>query len=90
MQEVVTGQDWVRPGHSAISAPCLPRWSKGPVLCGLGAAADPMDQSPPGSSVHGILQARILEWVAISSSSYLIEREDPLEKEMATLSSILA
>ena len=28
-----------------------------------------MDCSPPGSSVHGILQARILEWVAISSSS---------------------
>ena len=27
---------------------------------------DPMDYSPPGSSVHGILQARILEWVAIS------------------------
>ena len=29
---------------------------------------DPMDHSPPGSSVHSILQARILEWVAISSS----------------------
>ena len=29
---------------------------------------DPMDYNPPGSSVHGILQARILEWVAISSS----------------------
>ena len=28
----------------------------------------PMDHSPPGSSVHGILQARILEWVAIPSS----------------------
>ena len=28
---------------------------------------DPTDCSPPGSSVHGILQARILEWVAISS-----------------------
>ena len=27
---------------------------------------DPMDCSPPGSSVHGILQARILEWVVIS------------------------
>ena len=26
---------------------------------------DPMDCSPPGSSVHGILQARILEWAAI-------------------------
>ena len=32
-----------------------------PTLC------DHMDCSPPGSSVHGILQARILEWVAISS-----------------------
>ena len=33
-----------------------------PTLC------DPMDYSPPGSSVHGIFQARILEWVAISFS----------------------
>ena len=33
-----------------------------PTLCG------PMDSSPPGSSVHGILQARILEWVAIPFS----------------------
>ena len=29
---------------------------------------DPMDCSPPGSSVRGILQAKILEWVAISFS----------------------
>ena len=29
---------------------------------------DPMDCSPPDSSVHGILQARILEWGAIPSS----------------------
>ena len=28
-------------------------------------SCDPMDCSSPGSSVHGILQARILEWVAI-------------------------
>ena len=33
-----------------------------PTLC------NPMDCSPPGSSVHGISQARILEWVAISFS----------------------
>ena len=33
-----------------------------PTLC------DPMDCSPPDSSVHGILQARILEWVAIPFS----------------------
>ena len=34
-----------------------------PTLC------DPVDSSPPGSPVPGILQARTLEWVAISFSS---------------------
>ena len=34
-----------------------------PTLC------DPIDRSPPGSPVPGILQARILEWVAISFSN---------------------
>ena len=29
---------------------------------------DPMDYSPPGSSVHGIFQARVLEWGAIAFS----------------------
>ena len=29
---------------------------------------DPMDRSPPSSSVHGILQARILEWLVMPSS----------------------
>ena len=33
------------------------------------ALYDPIDSSPPGSSVPGILQARILEWVAISFSN---------------------
>ena len=32
---------------------------------------DPMDRSPSGSSIHGILQARILEWFAISFSGDL-------------------
>ena len=30
--------------------------------------SDPMDCSPPGSSVHGIFQARVLEWGAIAFS----------------------
>ena len=30
---------------------------------------DPMDCSPPGSSIHGIFQARVLEWGAIAFSS---------------------
>ena len=32
---------------------------------------DPMDYSPPGSSVHGILQARVLEWGAIAFSAWV-------------------
>ena len=55
--------------------PPEPRWAFGS-LCGVCTQllqlcltlCDPMDCSPPGSSVQGILQARILEWVAISSS----------------------
>ena len=31
--------------------------------------SDPMDCSPPGSSIHGIFQARVLEWVAIAFSA---------------------
>ena len=38
-----------------------------PSLC------DPVDCSPPGSSVQGILQARILEWVAIPFSNQGLE-----------------
>ena len=36
---------------------------------------DPMDHGPPGSSFHGILQARILEWVAISFSGDKVRSE---------------
>ena len=41
-----------------------------PTLC------DPMDCSPSGSSVHGILQARVLEWVAISFSRGSFRQRD--------------
>ena len=36
----------------------------GPNLC------DPIDGSPPGSSIHGIFQARVLEWGAIAFSGW--------------------
>ena len=42
-----------------------------PTLC------NPMDSSPPGSSVHGIIPVRILEWVAISSSRRSSWPRDP-------------
>ena len=42
-----------------------------PTLC------DSMDCSPPGSSIHGIFQARVLEWVAISFSRGSSRRSNP-------------
>ena len=38
-----------------------------PTLC------DPMDHNLPGSSVHGIFQARVLEWGAIAFSHFTLE-----------------
>ena len=49
--------------HTAAAADCSLQLCL--TLC------NPMDCSPPGSSVHGILQARILEWLAIPSSRSL-------------------
>ena len=47
-------------GYAAAAAKSL---QSCPTLC------DPMDGSPPGSPIPGILQARTLEWVAISFSN---------------------
>ena len=35
--------------------------------------SDPMDCSPPGSSVHGIFQARVLEWGTLAFSDYPLD-----------------
>ena len=37
--------------------------------------SDPMDCSPPGSSVYGIFQERVLEWGAIAFSEVVLERQ---------------
>ena len=49
--------------YSAAAAAAAESLQSSPTLC------DPIDGSPPGSPVPGILQARILEWVAISFSN---------------------
>ena len=54
-----------RPGL-VLKTPGMPMWSEVSQSCPI--LWDPMDCSPPGSSVHGIFQARVLEWVAISFS----------------------
>ena len=56
-------------GQTVINISLLEEWcmhAKSLQLCP--PLCDPMDCSLPGSSVHGILQARILEWVAVPSS----------------------
>ena len=49
--------------------------------------SDPMDCSPPGSSVHGIFQARVLEWgdVAFSDDSVLKSRDITLPTKVHTV-----
>ena len=49
--------------NTAAAAAAAKSLQSGPTLC------DSIDGSPLGSSVSGILQARILEWVAISFSN---------------------
>ena len=48
--------------------------TKSPQSC---LTCKPMDYSPSGSSVHGICQARILEWVAMPSSRITSQPRDP-------------
>ena len=50
-------------GSSAAAAAAAKSLQSCPTLC------NPIDGSPPGSPVPGILQARTLEWVAISFSN---------------------
>ena len=49
--------------HTAAAAAAAKLLQSCPTLC------DPTDGSPPGSPIPGILQARTLEWVAISFSN---------------------
>ena len=42
-------------------------------------SCDPMDCSPPGSSVHGISQARILEWVPLPTPGFFPTQESNLD-----------
>ena len=79
-------QPWVQCVHVKLIQSCLTH-------------CDPMDCNPPGSTVHRILQTRLLEWVAMPSSRgsswprdgtcISLDREDPLEECMATHSSNL-
>ena len=64
--------------HAAAAAKSL---QSSPTLC------DPIDGSPPGSPSPGILQARTLEWVAISfSNKWKVKSESEVAQSCPTLS----
>ena len=55
---------WDSPGHFLLQ--CMKMKSDSEVAQSCPTLSDPMDCSSPGSSIHGIFQARVLEWGAIS------------------------
>ena len=57
-------------GHFLLE--CMKVKSESEVSQSCPALSDPMDCRLPGSSVHGIFQARVLEWVAIAFSAYVL------------------
>ena len=79
MKQNLTSTPWPPPASSCLLPP-LPSHNRLRVTTAAAAAAakslqscptlcNPRDDSPPGSPVPGILQARTLEWVAISFSN---------------------
>ena len=67
--------------HTAAAAAAAAAAAESRQLCL--ALCNPMGCSPPGYSVHGMLQARILEWVAVPSS-----RESSRPRDQACVFSV--
>ena len=78
--------DWTELNWSWWHSQVIKNWGEFAISRSLGGGLlaksclrDSMDYSPPGSSVHDISQARILEWVAIFFSSRPLLRENLTE-----------
>jgi len=63
-----TESDTTEVAQQQQQATSIGTWYVCSVAQSCATLCDPIDCSPPGSSIHGIFQARILEWVAISFS----------------------
>ena len=69
-----------RPAAAAAAATTTKSLQSCPTLC------DPIDGSPPGSIVPGILQARTLEWVAFPSPMMKVKSQSEVAQSCPTLS----
>ena len=72
-QTALFQQNFLFPGTGLMLGTCM--YTKSHQSCLT--VCDSMDWSPPGSSVHGILQARMLEWVAMPSRIFLTKGWNP-------------
>ena len=82
---------WDSPGKNTgvgchFLLPCMKVKSESEVTQSCLTLSDPMDYSLPGSSVHGIFQARVLEWGAIAFSTQTLERYISFERDRTNLS----
>src|SRR5574341_107773 len=59
---------------------CMKAKSENEVVQSCPTLRDPMDCSPPGSSIHGIFQARVLEWGAIAFSNFTLDKPKHISK----------
>ena len=76
MQPARLPRPWDSPGKNTgvgchFLLQCMKVKSESEVIQLCPTCSDPMDCSPPGSSIHGIFQARVLEWGAIAFSKSL-------------------
>ena len=78
---------WDSPGkNNGVGCHVLPRSmkekSEGAVTQSCPTLHDPMDCSLPGSSAHGIFQARVLEWGAIAFSAWVMRAGQPQRRDL--------
>ena len=66
--QVGRGQAGILTQPDANSSPIFSCWKTESIICSVMSLCDPVDCSLPGRSVHGILQARILQWIAMPFS----------------------
>ena len=64
---------------------CMKMKSESEVVQWCPTLSDPMDCNPPGSSIHGIFQARALEWGAIAFSHILHFHINPWEQTLCVM-----
>ena len=64
---------------------CMKVKSESEVAQSCPTLSDPMDCSPPGSSVHGIFQARVLEWGATAFSPYCSSTYETMLRKFSSL-----